>query len=321
MHCWHSFPSVLCLFLTITMSGFGRAIAKARSGAGVVWYKSTDLRVRDHQPLTQAHLECEEVDHVYCFDPRHFRTTKKGQLKINLRRLQYQVDCLNDLAKSFEEKGTRLTVMIGKPEMVLPAYVNTLNAVPSKKVYCHDEICHEETKVFEATKRSLQECGVKLQSSWGGGTLLDPSDLPFDIKNLSLFTAFRKACEQPRVWEKVKEPLPCPSFVPPCSTSATPPAAAVASTSSTKDSAIQSLTLPITDVVSLWSTLRHYHAQDSSAADVSDMHDREIDPRAVLPFKGTDKNSNNKHVVTHHDILYTPLLTINALYLKQQPPM
>ena len=278
---------VFVLFLTTIMSGFGKAVAKARSGAGIVWYKSTDLRIRDHQPLTQAHLECEEVDHVYCFDPRHFRTTRKGHLKANLRRLQYQVDCLNDLAKSFQEKVTRLTVMIGKPEIVLPAYINTLTSLPSKKVYCHDEICHEETKVFETTKRTLQECGIMTQSSWGGGTLLDPSDLPFDLKNLSLFTAFRKAVEQPRVWEKVKEPLPTPSFVPPCSTSAS----TTATTSNTKDSICQPLTMPITDIISLWSTLRHCHSQDNSLPDVNDIHDREIDPRAVLPFTGGETSA------------------------------
>ena len=280
------------------MSAFGKAMAKARSGAGVVWYKSTDLRIRDHQPLTLAHLECESVDHVYCFDPRHFRTTRKGHLKTNLRRLQYQVDCLNDLAKSLQEKGTRLTVMIGKPEVVLPAYINTLNSQPSKKVYCHDEICHEETKVFEATKQTLQECGVTIQSSWGGGTLLDPSDLPFEIKNLSLFTAFRKAVEQPRVWEKVKEPLPTPSFVPPCttisSTTTTATATATTTTSQAKDSTFHPLSMPITDITSLWSTLRH--SQDNALPDVNDVHDREIDPRAVLQFTG-DKTA--VHILSH----------------------
>jgi deoxyribodipyrimidine photolyase len=46
------------------------------SKTGLVWYKTTDLRLHDHAALTQAHKECAAVAHVFCADPRWFGTTE-----------------------------------------------------------------------------------------------------------------------------------------------------------------------------------------------------------------------------------------------------
>lgn len=43
---------------------------------GIVWFKHTDLRVTDHEPLAQAHRDCSHVAHVFCIDDRWFGSTK-----------------------------------------------------------------------------------------------------------------------------------------------------------------------------------------------------------------------------------------------------
>ena len=170
---------ITILVLFFTMSAFTKQVTSAgtKLRGGLVWFKGNDLRVRDHQPLTAAHERCAQVQHVFVFDPRHYRTTRRGQLKANLRRLKFQVECVNDLAKTLSERGSGLTVLVGEPETVLPAYAKELNLTSDAcRLFCFDEVCHEEVKVLNAAKAALdQQCGVPVQTSCGGSTLFDPT--------------------------------------------------------------------------------------------------------------------------------------------------
>ena len=44
--------------------------------SGIVWFKCSDLRLEDHEPLALAHRDCSEVAHVFCLDDRWFGRTK-----------------------------------------------------------------------------------------------------------------------------------------------------------------------------------------------------------------------------------------------------
>lgn len=48
----------------------------ARNFTGIVWFKHSDLRLVDHEPLLLAHRDCSSVTHVFCVDDRWFGTTK-----------------------------------------------------------------------------------------------------------------------------------------------------------------------------------------------------------------------------------------------------
>jgi len=265
---------IFIVLVAIIMSAFTKQAASTGTKqlrAGLVWYKGNDLRVRDHQPLTAAHERCTQVQHVFVFDPRHYRTTRRGQLKANLRRLKFQVECVNDLAKTLSERGSGLTVLVGEPETALPAFAKALNVTSDAcRLFCFDEVCHEEVKVLTKAKAAMQEqCGVPMQLSWGGSTLFDPSELPFQINSLEFFTGFRKAVEQRHVWAKLKSPLPVPpTFAPPCG-----PAAAAES--------VRTVATPIDDVAALWATLR-----GTAAEPPADQNPADMDARAVLNFQG-----------------------------------
>jgi len=43
----------------------------------VVWFRN-DLRTRDQKSLQEACQQDEPVVGVYCFDPKHYETTKYG---------------------------------------------------------------------------------------------------------------------------------------------------------------------------------------------------------------------------------------------------
>lgn len=43
---------------------------------GIVWFKHSDLRLEDHEPLTLAHRSGSHVAHVFCLDERWFGRTR-----------------------------------------------------------------------------------------------------------------------------------------------------------------------------------------------------------------------------------------------------
>ena len=265
------FGSICSLIIAfVTMS---KAIAKNR--AGIVWFKQTDMRIRDHMPLAKAHTECEKVDHLFVFDPRHYKDTKRGNLKANMRRLRFQVECLNDVCSSLKKVGCSMTVLLGEPEVVISDYAKANKMSAGTQVYCYDDVGHEETKVLLALKKKLRTADLDTSTSFGGGTLFDLTDLPYTIDQLSGFTEFRKSVERPAVFAKMKKPLAVRStFMPAFS------AAAVA----TAETPYRTLEAPISDVPDLWSVMRNWYGPVADTAGAA--KDSTMDARGVMPFKG-----------------------------------
>lgn len=52
------------------------AAVPRRNTTGIVWFKHTDLRLQDHEPLALAHRDCSHVAHVFCVDDRWLGFTK-----------------------------------------------------------------------------------------------------------------------------------------------------------------------------------------------------------------------------------------------------
>ena len=52
------------------------AVPRRNTTTGIVWFKRTDLRLQDHEPLALAHRECSHVAHVFCLDDRWLGCTK-----------------------------------------------------------------------------------------------------------------------------------------------------------------------------------------------------------------------------------------------------
>ena len=256
------------------MSGSKKMV---NQGAGIVWFKQTDMRIRDHMPLHKAHTECEKVDHLYVFDPRHYKDTKRGNLKTNMRRLKFQIDCLNDVCYSLQNAGCSLTILLGEPETVIPDFAKSKMMPEGTQIYCFDDVGHEETKVIDALQKTLKLSGMTISTSFGGGTLFDLSDLPYPVDQLNGFTEFRKSVERPAVFAKMKKPLPVRSTYMP---SFSAPAAG---------SSLRVMSYPVNDVAELWSTMRNWYGpvadKTSGGAAVKDIS-TVIDARSVMDFHG-----------------------------------
>ena len=153
------------LSCTGTMSQFSNAASRT-VGAGVrglVWFKPNDLRVQDHVPLFQAHSTCATVDHVFVFDPRHYRTTKLGLSKCGPRRFSWLCECLVDLSQSLTSQGSTLSLYLGRPETVLP---RVMGALGTTDLFTHSEVAWEEQTVQQSVRSSLAADHLKFVESW-----------------------------------------------------------------------------------------------------------------------------------------------------------
>ncbi|GJM97769.1 hypothetical protein PR202_ga14721 [Eleusine coracana subsp. coracana] len=172
------------------------------TGVAVVWFRN-DLRILDNEALVRAWASSEAVlPVVYCIDPRDFegRTHYFGFPKTGASRVQFLIECLEDLKQNLRKKGLDLLVRNGKPEEILLAI--------AKAVYAHKETCSEELLVERLVSKGLERVVItqgasdqkkprspKLQFIWGT-TMYHIDDLPFTVNNLpDVYTQFRKAVE------------------------------------------------------------------------------------------------------------------------------
>lgn len=154
----------------------------------LIWYRN-DLRIHDHEPLSQALKEKAQIIPFYCFDSRQFGQTSFGFPKTGSFRTQFLLESIANLKKSLQKLGSDLVIRQGKPEKIISELVETLQI---STVYYHQEITSEEL----AVEKALAKNNINTKRFWGT-TLYHPDDLPFEINQLpELFTNFRKKVEK-----------------------------------------------------------------------------------------------------------------------------
>jgi deoxyribodipyrimidine photo-lyase len=171
----------------------------------LVWFRN-DLRLHDHEPLTQALRSNAQVISLYCFDPRQFATTPFGFAKTGPIRAQFLRESVADLRDSLQTVGSNLIVRHERPEIVIPQLIEALNL---DAVYFHREVTAEEQAVEKAVEASIQ---IPCQRFWGT-MLYHLDDLPTEISQIpELFTHFRKQVE---AQSTVRPSFPTPQTLPP----------------------------------------------------------------------------------------------------------
>jgi deoxyribodipyrimidine photo-lyase len=87
----------------------------------LLWLRR-DLRVHDHPALEAARSQADHLVPVFCFDDRllHGRHASGP-------RTQFMLECLVDLDRSLQARGSRLVVRHGRPERELPKLAAELN--------------------------------------------------------------------------------------------------------------------------------------------------------------------------------------------------
>lgn len=197
--------------------------SKMGSGAAIVWFRSTDLRLHDNAPLTKAHLEHEHVIHVFCFDDRSVGPTATSDFSRSLPvlnwpktgpyRSRFLLESVADLRSNLERasNGTlsanqTLLVRIGRPEHILP---NLAAQFCVTSVYCSEAEAQEEIDAQRAVAAALPAtCHVC--STWEN-TMYHIDDLPFKVPSSTFprsATEFKNAAEKRCI---IRDPLPRPT--------------------------------------------------------------------------------------------------------------
>jgi deoxyribodipyrimidine photo-lyase len=201
------------------MSGNGKLL----SSSCLVWYRNTDLRLHDHEPLTIAHSHHVSVGHIYIFDPRTFGDStvdfsksipKTGWPKTGHHRTRFLLESVlnlkNNLAQKSNPAGAQeLAVSVGYPEVILAQVAQELKV---SHIYCHEAEAPEELIIQNNAAIQLSQCGAKLVSVWGN-TMYHVEDLPFSTSPRSKdfpvsSSAFRTQVEKQC---RIRASLPVPA--------------------------------------------------------------------------------------------------------------
>jgi deoxyribodipyrimidine photo-lyase len=183
------------------------AKSASSSGVGLVFFRYTDIRLHDHEPLHLAHKNHNNVVHCFCFDPRVTSSSasvdfskslpKTGYLKTGVFRSKFLLEAVADLQANLKSYNHDLLVYQGTPESILPTLVSQYNV---NVIYAHEGETVEENILLSSIDDSLKQIkGCTMKRSWGN-TLYHINDLPFNPRQAGQFpptsSSFRTKVEK-----------------------------------------------------------------------------------------------------------------------------
>ena len=177
----------------------------------LVWFKNTDLRIHDHLPLLSAHKASDLVIHLMVIDQFWFynKTSLLTIPKTGSFRCKFLKEAILDLRKNLNSINSELIIRYGTSSNIIPKIVEQYNV---NNVYYHSEIHSEEQSIVNnviTNCNKITNNKINFHSHWGGNTLYDPRDLPWNDMQMTpdTFTKFRKAVEKNTPIQKPVEPL------------------------------------------------------------------------------------------------------------------
>ena len=173
------------------------------SARQLIWFRN-DLRIHDHEVITQALRNGDEIIPLYCFDPRQFGITSFGFPKISGYRAQFLLESVADLRQNLQLLGSDLIIRQGNPEEIIPKLIQQLDIA---SLGYHEAVIPDAIEVETAVKAAVKPLKTELKSVWGG-TLYHRDNLPCRPSKVpNLFANFRKIVEADC---KVYENFPTP---------------------------------------------------------------------------------------------------------------
>jgi len=179
----------------------------------VHWFRN-DLRVSDNPALMAAIAEAQARDlpllPVFVWDPAQSDATRWVPQRMGPHRQAWLADTVAALDAELRARGSRLLVLHGAPEALLPELMSATDAVA---LHAEDIPAPEESDQAKAIGRAAKRLGASCTWHWQS-TMLAPDDLPFPLRDLpAVFTTFRQHIEQAGIAPRT--PLPAPQALPP----------------------------------------------------------------------------------------------------------
>ena len=164
---------------------------KQNNNIGLVWFRN-NLRVQDNTALNQAILENKSIIACYCFDPRHYETSRFGFKKTDKFRAQFLIETIQDLKENLKFLNIELFVFNETPEEAIQ-HLTTVSNINS--IYLQKEWTSEEQNVLQKVKSSVSNDirYIELYDQF----LYHPEDIHMEVSEIpQVFTNFRKKIEK-----------------------------------------------------------------------------------------------------------------------------
>ena len=173
--------------------------------AVLYWFRH-DLRLGDNPALCQALAQADSLLPVVCLDDSWQPHSPWPFARLSPARQRVRADALAALDAALQARGSRLLVLHGAPQQVLPPLLARHGL---QHIVAEDIAAPEE----QAQVAALRQAGLRVDTVWQS-TLLDPASLPFAPAALpASFTAFRQRVEAAAV--RPPAPLAAPAQLPP----------------------------------------------------------------------------------------------------------
>ena len=156
----------------------------------LVWFKITDLRLKDHPALKHAFKGKGKGDVIliFCFDPIFYQNMKFDNIKFGKFKMKFLYQSVINLYDNIKKNNGHLNIYFESPQEIIPKLVSKFNIT---SIYHILDTTSEELKQINQIKKILNN-KVEIKEYWSN-TLFHINDLPFDVKNMpSIFTNFRK---------------------------------------------------------------------------------------------------------------------------------
>ena len=151
----------------------------------IVWFKISDLRVRDHEPLYLANQTNRNLIHIFIWDCRWDDKTSNDIQNMGKIKKKFLKESLFNLNKNLKDIGIDLNIFFGKPEKILSNLISKYNI---SNIYTYQNIDKINMNIDSDI---MKNNGINLAYSWGN-TLNHVCDLPFTISELpNSFNEFR----------------------------------------------------------------------------------------------------------------------------------
>jgi deoxyribodipyrimidine photo-lyase len=179
----------------------------------LIWFRN-DLRVSDQPALMAAVAQAEQLGlpllPVYVWDSAQSQGTRWVAQRMGPHRRAWLTGNVRALDEQLQPLGSRLLVMHGQADALLPALMHHSGAVAA-----HTEALHapEEATQAQLVRQAAATlaCELRLHAQ---STLLPQDQLPWSPSQLpEVFAAFRHQVEQAKV--QPRAPLPAPQRMPP----------------------------------------------------------------------------------------------------------
>ncbi|MBT8767415.1 DASH family cryptochrome [Metapseudomonas boanensis] len=178
----------------------------------LLWLKQ-DLRLDDH-PALQAALLAERVLPLFVFDPALLLPSPLGPRRLGVHRARFLLESLTALDAGLRQHGSRLLVLQGHSDAVIPALVTQLKL---DEVLTLEEVAPFERTELQRVRKALGRCPLR---ELPGNGLLSEDQLPCLIEELpSVFSQFRAMIE---ARANVFQPRFVPNLLPSLPTEALP---------------------------------------------------------------------------------------------------